>query len=232
MRRKLVFIPAVLAVALSAQTVSEVEITSEPSHHLAIENSYVRVFQVEVGPHAQTLMHRHRHDYIFVTLGGSSVENDVEGKPPVTLTLKDGEVRFVPGGFAHIAKNNSDQPFRNVTIELLQDEQARKSPPQWDEERALHVLTGGTQDIMFVNDGVRVSEIDLQPGGLIPTHRHEGPHLIVALTDLDLRSDVQGKGSTEGQLKSGDVKWVPGGFTHILTNVGPQPARFVTLEFK
>jgi hypothetical protein len=27
------------------------------------------------------------------------------------------------------------------------------------------------------------------------------------------------------------VKWLPGGYTHILTNTGKQEAKFVTLEF-
>src|SRR6266496_586448 len=48
-------------------SVSEVEITAEPHHRLALENQYVRVFKVDVPPHESTLMHRHRHDYIFVT---------------------------------------------------------------------------------------------------------------------------------------------------------------------
>ncbi|HEX8810490.1 MAG TPA: cupin domain-containing protein, partial [Terracidiphilus sp.] len=167
-----------------------------------------------------------------ITLGASEVENDVKGKPPVTLKLQDGEARFVPGNFAHVARNQASTPFRNVTIELLQDEAARKTPPPaWDEDRGLHVFTGGTQDIMFVQDGVRVSEIELQPGATIPSHHHSGPHLVVAVSDLNLRSDVEGKGPMPAQLKSGDVKWLPGGYTHTLTNTSNQPAKFVTLEF-
>src|SRR5437773_11820611 len=112
-----------VAALLLAQTASEVEITSEPHHHMVLENQYVRAFKVEVAPHEATLMHRHRHDYMFVTLGATQVENDVAGKPPVSLKMGDGETRFTPGDFAHIAKNLSDTPFRNVTVELLQDEQ-------------------------------------------------------------------------------------------------------------
>jgi quercetin dioxygenase-like cupin family protein len=219
---------------LPAQTAapSEVEITAEPSHHLALENAYVRVFKVEVAPHAATLLHRHRHDYMFVTLGASEVENDVAGKPPVTLKLQDGETHFTPGDFAHIAKNLSTQPFRNVTIELLKDEEAHKTPPPpWDEERGLHVLQGGTHDIMFAKDGVRVSEIALQPGAMLPQHHHTGPHLVVAVTDLEMRSDIEGKGASIKELKAGDIAWVPGGFTHTLTNVSKQEAKFITLEF-
>jgi quercetin dioxygenase-like cupin family protein len=223
------------AILITAQTAapSEVEITSEGHHHLAIENEYVRVFQVDVPPHSETLLHRHRHDYVFVTLGASQVENDVVGKPPATLKLQDGETRFTPGNFAHVAKNLADTPFRNVTIEFLKDEAAHKTPPpKWDEERALHVLEGGTQDVMFVQDGVRVSEVDLQPGAMLPKHHHNGPHLLVAVTDLEVRSDVEGQGPMPGHFKSGDVKWLPGGYTHTLTNVGKSPAKFVTLEFQ
>lgn len=222
-----------LCVLLLAQTPGEVEITAEPHHHLALENQYVRVFKVQVDPNSATLMHRHRHDYLSVTLGAAEIENDVAGKPPVVVKLKDGETRFTAGDFAHIAKDLAPTPFRNVTLELLKDEEARKNPPpKWDPERGLNVLEGGTQDILFVKDGVRVSDVQLQPGGVIPKHHHNGPHLVVAITDLELRSDVEGKGSTNVQQKAGDIAWVAGGSTHGLTNTGKQAARFITLEFQ
>jgi quercetin dioxygenase-like cupin family protein len=216
---------------LAAQTTTEVEITSEPAHHFFLENEFIRVFQVEVAPHASTLMHRHRHDYVFVTLGDAHVANDVEGKPPGDLKLSDGETRFVPGNFAHVARNLSDQTFRNVTIELMQDEKLRQTPSHWPEEIVEKTFSGGRSKTLFVRDGVRVSEVNLEPGTVVPSHHHDGPHLVVAITDLDLRSDVEGKGPMPGKFKSGDVKWLPGGYTHTLTNVGKNPARFVTVEF-
>jgi beta-alanine degradation protein BauB len=216
---------------LVAQT-AEVEITAEPHHHFVLENESVRVFNLEVAPHESTLVHRHRHDYIYVVLGAAEVENDVKGKPPVQLKFADGDARFLDGGFAHAARNLAATPFRNVTIELMQDDTAHKNPPpKWDEERGLRVLDRGTQDILFVKDGVRVSEIELQPGGMIPTHHHNGPHLLVAVTDLEVRSDVEGQGPMPGHFKAGAAKWLPGGYTHTLTNVGMHSAKFVTLEF-
>jgi quercetin dioxygenase-like cupin family protein len=148
------------------------------------------------------------------------------------LKLADGQTEFTPGNFAHIAKNLADTPFRNVTIEFLQDEKARQSPPpRWDEERGVTAYHGGTRDILFVKDGVRVSEIGLQPGGVIPSHHHAGPHLMVAVSALDLRSDVAGKGFLPLQLKPGDIKWMPGNYDHMLTNTGKDPAKFITVEF-
>ena len=217
---------------LSAHSASEVEITDEACHHLVLENEYVRVFQVEVAPQQATLMHWHRHDYVFVTLGASDVSNQVKGKPPAEVKLQDGETGFSPSPFAHIARNLAAIPFRNVTIELMQDEKAHSAPPtKWEEERGLHVFNRGTQEILFVKDNARVSEFELPSGGVVPSHHHNGPHLVVAVTDLDLRSDIEGQGSMPGRLKSGDVKWLPGGYTHALTNVGKQPAKFVTMEF-
>lgn len=228
MNPKIAVLAALLPTLALAQTPpSEVAITAEPSHHLVLENAWVRAFQVEVAPHAATLMHRHDHDYFFVTLGAAEIENDVAGKPPVSLKLQDGETRFSTGGFAHIAKDLGDAPFRNVTIELLQpgpatagggDEKPREFP-------------GGTLTPVFTKDGVRVSDVRLKAGSSVPKHHHDGPHLVVAVTDLSLRSEGEGKTATTLTLKSGDVAWIVGGITHTVTNVGPQEARLITLEF-
>jgi quercetin dioxygenase-like cupin family protein len=228
---KRVLLLLLLIPSLAAQTTTEVEITAEPSHHLALENEFIRVFKVEVAPHASTLMHRHRHDYIFVTLGDAHVSNEVEGKPPADLKLADGDTRFAPGNFAHVAKNLSDQPFHNVTIELMQDEKLRQMPSHWPEGSGERTFPGGHSKILFVKDGVRVSEVNLEPDAILPSHHHDGPHLLVAITDLEVRSDVDGMGPMSGKFTSGDVKWLPGGYTHTLTNVGKSRARFVTVEF-
>jgi len=166
MKRALLFF--LLIPFLAAQTTIEVQITSESSHHLVLENEYIRVFKVEVAPHASTLMHRHRHDYVFVTLGDAHVSNEVEGKPSVDLKLSDGETRFVAGNFAHVAKNLSDQPFRNATIELRQDERLRQTPSHWPEENGEKTFPGGRITTLFVKDGVRVSEVNLNQARSYP----------------------------------------------------------------
>jgi quercetin dioxygenase-like cupin family protein len=209
-----------------------VELTAEPSHHLALENGRVRVFQVEVAPHASTLLHRHGHDYLFVTLGDAHVSNEVQGNAAVEISLADGETRFTAGDFAHAARNLADRPFRNVTVELLQDRELRQAPSPWPPEAAERRFPGGRQKVLFVRDGARVSELELQPGATVPSHHHDGPHLLVAVSDLELRSDVEGQGPMPSRLQAGAVKWLPGGYTHTLTNTGKSPARMVTVEFK
>ena len=219
------------ATILAAQSRSEVEITAEPHHHFTFENKSVRVFNVEVDPGGQTLTHWHRHDYVSVTLGDIEITNTVKDKPPVNAKLPDGDVRFAPATFAHFVRDLSDHPFRNVTVELLEDALLRNSTAKWDEDRGLDVLANGTKQVLFVKDGVRATEFELQPGGVVPRHHHPGPYLLIAVNDLDVRSDVEGQGPMAGHFKSGESKWLPGNYTHTLTNTGTKAAKFVTLEF-
>lgn len=227
---------ATLLVAQAAAP--EVEITAEPHHHLTFENKSVRVFYVEVPTQTETLMHWHRHDYIYVTLGDAEIANQVKDKPPVTVSLKNGQTAFTPATFAHIARDLSDQPFRNVTIEILDDDALRKSAAHWDEDRGLNIFSGGTQQILFVKDAIRVSEFELQPGAtVVPTRHRASPHLLIAVSDLDIpsavQSDVAGgtQDPTPAHFKSGETRWLPANYSHSITNMGTKPAKFVTLEF-
>jgi quercetin dioxygenase-like cupin family protein len=163
----------------------------------------------------------------------------VKGKPPATVKFTDGDTRFASATFAHFVRTTSPEPFRNVTVEILQDESLRNSTAKWDpaknEDRGLDVLEGGTKQILFVKDGIRATEFELQPGGVVPMHHHEGPHLLVAVSDLDIRRSDTLKAEMSvlerTHFKSGDSQWFPAGYSHALTNTGTKPAKFVTLEF-
>jgi len=229
-----------LTTLVTAQaTAPEVEINAEPHHYLTFENKSIRVFNVEVPPNTETLTHWHRHDYISVILGPAEIANNLKDKPPITVKFADGDARFATAPFAHYVRALGDRPFRNVTVEILEDEALRNSIAKWDpnknEDRGLEVLPQGTKQILFVKDGIRATEFELQPGGIVPSHHHTGPHLLIAVTDLDIRSDVEGQGPNSGPVpahfKSGDSKWLPGNYSHTITNTGAKPAKFVTLEF-
>ncbi|MHB8218512.1 MAG: hypothetical protein ACYDDS_20770 [Candidatus Sulfotelmatobacter sp.] len=235
---------ALFTALLAAQAAApEVEITAEPHHHLSFENKSVRVFNVQVDPNTETLMHWHRHDYFSVTLGAIEITNAVKDKPPITAKLPDGDVRFVPATFAHFVRDLSDHPFRNVTIEILEDESLRNATANWDpaknknEDRGLTVLPNGTQQILFVKDGIRVTEFELQPGGAAPGGSHVHPMLLVALTDSDLFTadprthDSHAPIPPPTHFKTGESAWLALGFREPVVNASHDTAKFVTLEF-
>jgi quercetin dioxygenase-like cupin family protein len=222
-----------LATATLAQQQQPVEITSEPSHHLVFENEYVRVFDVTVAPKATTLVHRHSHDYLVVTLGDSDVINARVGEKPVPLHLNDGEVRYTAGNFAHAAANESDRPFHNITIELLKT--SGKVEPcagvcavkQCDKD------SNACPTVLrrIVADQWQVSLVKMPISARLEKHTHTLPHLVVAVSDLDLSSQSDSSTATVKKAPGG-LAWVPSGVTHTLVNNNSKPAQFVTVEFK
>ena len=228
------FLSCLLAAAQSSAP--EVEITAEPHHHQVFANKQVRIFCVEIPAHGETLMHWHRHDYVYINLGEAQVSNEVKGKQPVTAKLHDGDAGLISASFAHVAKNLSDTPFRNVDVELLHDDALRRLPKPSEDERALKVLEGGTQQVLWVKDGVRASEFELQPNAAVPSQAKSRAMVLVALNDLDLllndpRShDAHEPGAPQLHMKAGEAKWIAAGFKHPIVNAGKGVARFVTLE--
>lgn len=215
------------------QPSAEVELSAEPSHHLAVENQYIRALKVDLAPNSSTLKHRHGHDYVTVTFGSADLTNEVDGKPPANLKLEDGQVRFTEGGGpAHVIRNTGASAFRNVTIELLQPPAPTGTPSKWEEEKGVAPFKGGSREVLLTKGAVRVTKFDLKPGGALPKQGLEGAHLIVAVNDLDLRDGAAGKAPHAVELKAGEVKWEDAGPAHKLMNKGKQDAKVVLLEFK
>ena len=224
-----------LAAFMAVAQPESVEITSEPSHHLVLNNNFVRVFDVTVAPKATTLIHRHNYDYLFVTLGDSDVTSARVGAQPVQLVLKDGEVRYTPGKFAHAAINNADRPFRNITIELLGATTGEHActvscsvalPCKSADKSACP-----TAERLVTSDQWTVIAITLPPSAVLEEHTHQGSHLAVAVSDLDIKIKKRDAPESEVHAKTGDLSWQQP-VTHTLTNIGSKPARFVSLEFR
>jgi quercetin dioxygenase-like cupin family protein len=229
MRKSRVAGLVLLATAALAQQQQTVEITSEPSHHLVLENEYVRVFNVTVAPKATTLIHRHNHDYLFVTLGETDIINARVGEKPVALHLNDGEVRFTPGNFAHAAANESDRPFHNITIELLKP--SSNVSPCLGGCATMASGQAASAVRLYSSDQWTVWLFTLPPLSRLEKHMHSMPHLVVPVSDLDL-TEQSGFSSREIKRAPGETGWIPGGVTHTLINNSSRPAQFVTLDFK
>jgi len=76
-------------------------------HDLSIPNREVWQLRVTFAPGASFPRHKHPGEEIIYVLEGA-IEYDVDGKPPVTL--KAGDVLFVPYGVVHAAKNIGSVP--------------------------------------------------------------------------------------------------------------------------
>jgi quercetin dioxygenase-like cupin family protein len=92
----------------------------DPQHyHVELDNEYVRVIRVSIGPHEKLRLHKHPDTgAVLVHLTDQNMR----------LTLADGsvrnsrypakQVRWVEPGVAHQDENLSDTPLRFIRIEL------------------------------------------------------------------------------------------------------------------
>ncbi|MGZ4533596.1 MAG: cupin domain-containing protein [Mycobacteriaceae bacterium] len=80
----------------------EIKRTDLQQHDLSVPGREVVQARVDIGPAAPFVKHTHPGEEIIYVLEGS-LEYQLEGKPPVTL--KAGDVLFVPAGTIHAVKN-------------------------------------------------------------------------------------------------------------------------------
>ena len=232
-----------LAASAFAQIV--VPITGERNHHLVISNKYVRVFQVEVPPRTETLYHQHNYDYLYVAIGDADVTSTRLHEKPVTIRLKDGEVELAKGPFAHKASNNRDQPFRNVTIELLRGIGTPICGLAGGEKGCGigPAAAGGITDTSEARGrGFAMTSTPLLRSSRLTVHRvtlesHAnadlsllaiGPCLLVPISEMNLR--IRSQNSTQVIVRDAGIPvWVPEADTK-LTNLS-QSAEFMLISF-
>ncbi len=228
-----------VAFSLSAQAPVAVPIPKEPHHHLVLENNYVRVFRVSVPAHEATLLHQHDVPYVFVSLGPAEVINAVAGKPEARIVMTDGQVGYSPGHFAHIARNESDAPFNNVTIELLK--------PQGEPHNlCAQIVTGGAAascgitpadkeksyfiEPQFETAEITVDQIQIGPNagkvGIFP----QTDTLLVALNESEIQIDVEGQPAKT--VGPGEVIWLKASLRETLSVPGNKTSHLLQLSFK
>jgi len=72
-------------------------------HDLSVPGREVVQTIVELAPGVTSSRHTHRGEEIVYVLEGAPLEYQIEGRPSVTL--KPGDVLFIPAGAVHAAKN-------------------------------------------------------------------------------------------------------------------------------
>jgi len=221
---------------LSAQAPEPARLPGEPHHHLKIDNEYVRAYYVEVPPHEETQLHQHDHDYIYVSLGPADVVNAVRDKPEVHIVLRDGETHFTRGGFAHVARNLSDAPFRNVTIELLKPQEEPRNVcgdviPNYGAPICDPIDAPSLAITQFETAEVRLDHVVLFPKGKHKEKVSKLAFLVVGLGGSEVKISVKGK--SPKTLRDGEMKWFdPGSEVQFSPYEDTKTAQFLKLTFK
>jgi hypothetical protein len=229
----------VLALALNAQVPTAVPIPKEPHHHLVLENDYVRVFRVSVPAHDATLLHQHDVPYLYVALGPADVINAVQGRPEARIVMADGQLGYSPGHFTHIARNESDMDFNNVTIELLKQQGEPRNTcaeivPGVAKRLCSRSVTekrGGMSNVpQFQTDEMETFLTRLDPDVEHVGFTAYSGTLFVLLSGSGIQTMV--KGSPEETLEVGNVRWLFAGSITTFSNPARKAWSYLTMGFK
>lgn len=220
-----------------------VPVSEEPHHALALKNEFVHVYNVTVPPLDATLLHQHNLPYIYLTLGTTDVVNAIQGKPEVELRLQDGDTRFTPGGFAHVARTDAGVPFHNITVELAKPQSAPRNLPANGPERPLGSCLANSGDVKrnpqvpfeqvtgcFETDEMRLDVVRVEGGRNYEVAAPTTAALLVAMSDANL--DVSLGGQHAAFLHAGDVLWLPAGVARKAEDFIWIRSNFLLLSFK
>ena len=183
----------------------------EPHHHLAYEDSTLRVLRDRVPAYDTTLLHEHDPDYFWIALGSSEVVNARLGVPDATIKSADLSVHYTLGNFAHVARNPGASPFDNITVELLAPQTnvhnlCEPAVANWplDCPRAAAAgkrrFGGPQQHPAFASDQLRVSVVTIAPGAVIQGRARTRRPWVIVLDTADAGSSltIEGPGHWVG----------------------------------
>lgn len=86
-------------------------------HDLSVPGREAIQVRVNINPGKAFPKHTHFGEEIIYVLEGT-LEYEIEGKPPVTL--KAGDVLFIPAGTVHAAKNNGTVPAAELATYVVE----------------------------------------------------------------------------------------------------------------
>jgi quercetin dioxygenase-like cupin family protein len=87
-------------------------------HDLSVPGREVVQTIVELEPGVTSARHTHPGEEIVYVLEGAPLEYQVEGQPSVTL--KPGDVLFIPAGAVHAAKNVGDRKGAELATYIVE----------------------------------------------------------------------------------------------------------------
>jgi hypothetical protein len=220
---------------------TSVPISEEHHHHLVLANSFIQAYEVEVPPHDSTLLHRHDQDYVYIVFGDADITNAVENKEPVKAHLTDTMVNFAKGPFAHIARDDGNTIFRNITVQLLQPQGELKTyfpsvtaalAAAESDPNNIHVrhMKGATEVVILETNEMRALAVNEKPGAAWAAVNSEHTFLAVWIDRWRERLHP-GKPNAEIFPIQMETWFSPSGETSIRDSM-PAPMNIFILEFK
>jgi quercetin dioxygenase-like cupin family protein len=137
-----------------------------------------------------------------------------------------------PGSFYWNPAGNEHGPTTALTDTLLLEIYDGRHYAEPEDDLLIPEHRIGTH-LLHTNALVNIWDVSLQPGEIIPWHRHRYPYVVVTVDGSKTAITDKATGDVRnGAGGAGDVVYDPGGAHHSLKNVGDSLLRDRLMEFK
>jgi len=180
-------------------------IAHEPHHTVLLQNLKARVLRLTLQPNEETRLHRHDSYYAFVSLKPALISNEVPGHAPKITKLEARELHTSRGGFELVERNISAEPAEIVVVELL-----NPAPRAFDSPMGGMPYRDALYSDLFEVPGMRAYSVFLLAGNRIQKREQKFDRIVLALKDLSLQVETDGRPADDLNLKAGEMRWLPG----------------------
>jgi len=237
--RTLCGVVIVSAVTLFAQETA-VSIDDEPHYSRIFSNEFCKVYEIALDRLGEAKPITHERNWLWMSLAGRVTEASggttfqSVGEPVGHEEGYSVHYRFPVHSYA--LRNDHINPYQGVVVELMKADESRYRIGDPSLNPATGFLSPGDTEKSYlttlVKTNVEIDNLQLLGGAAQEVHASSNAHLLVAMTDIDIRREVKDVPLTEIHLSRGEVKWIAVASTATYTNVGKDAARFALLQMK
>jgi mannose-6-phosphate isomerase-like protein (cupin superfamily) len=205
---------------------------SAPQSKEIFRNHRVTVSTLELAPRESTKSPRAR-DFLVVFINDGRIQNKLLSRKLLTDQVDAGEVRYQKANSPFTITNEGDTPLHLVFVDFTE--------PQGKLEKLgtrSHTCDPGSatacwdEHNLFCTKRVCVEDVVIAANTITHKHSHATDHMMVAVSDYELKDEVEGKGTVIRTRKSGEMEYIPAGITHQITNSGKAPAHFTVVLWR
>jgi hypothetical protein len=219
--------PLLLLAAVSLQTVSAQDpVQLRPAEYkVEIDNPWVRVLRVKIGPYEKVPMHEHPASVAVYLTDLHERITTPDGRVQ-EVTHKPQEVAYREAS-RHAEENLSGSPLEVVLVELKPNAPKAQTAPNAPDPVKVepeHV------SVVLENSRVRVLRTVLEPHLRGPVHGHPS-YVVVYLTDLHTTMKLADGRTVDNPRKPGEVAF-RNAYSHQTENIGDHTAVELQIELK
>jgi len=225
------------AAVLHAQ--GPLSLDEEPHYALLLSNEYCKVYSINLGRLEETKPVAHEHDWVWLSLTGRVTE----ARGGTTFQSVGEPVGHEAGYSVHFRfpvkpytlRNDHINEYQGIVVELMKGDESRyRGDPSLNPNAEF--LSPGDTEKSYVNSlvktNVEIENLQLLAGDAQEVSSNAVGHLLVAMTDVELRCEAKDAAPVTVRLSRGEVKWFADAATATYKNAGREVARFAILQMK